>query len=338
MSENEKKKLLEIKDLKIYYPIKGKRDAEGKPAYVKAVDGVTFDVYENETFGLVGESGCGKSTTGRTVVRLNKPTAGSVTFEGHDLFAKMNRQQNMDLTQKIQIIYQDPYSSLDPRFTVGRCIEEPLIVHHMGNKEERRARVLQLMHDVGLREEVYTRYPHEFSGGQRQRIGVARALALDPKLVVCDEPVSALDVSIQAQIMELIVRLNEQLNMGVMLITHDLAVVAQTCSRVIVMYLGQIVEEADVLTLFDHPCHPYTEGLMRSIPRMEGDRTKPLYMIPGTVPLLSQIPTGCRFAPRCAYATERCRQETPQLTPVSDKQSVRCFRAAELARKEATAQ
>lgn len=338
MSENEKKKLLEIKDLKIYYPIKGKRDAEGKPAYVKAVDGVTFDVYENETFGLVGESGCGKSTTGRTVVRLNKPTAGSVTFEGHDLFAKMNRQQNMDLTQKIQIIYQDPYSSLDPRFTVGRCIEEPLIVHHMGNKEERRARVLQLMHDVGLREEVYTRYPHEFSGGQRQRIGVARALALDPKLVVCDEPVSALDVSIQAQIMELIVRLNEQLNMGVMLITHDLAVVAQTCSRVIVMYLGQIVEEADVLTLFDHPCHPYTEGLMRSIPRMEGDRTKPLYMIPGTVPLLSQIPTGCRFAPRCAYATERCRQETPQLTPVSDKQSVRCFRAAELAQKEATAQ
>lgn len=168
MSENEKKKLLEIKDLKIYYPIKGKRDAEGKPAYVKAVDGVTFDVYENETFGLVGESGCGKSTTGRTVVRLNKPTAGSVTFEGHDLFAKMNRQQNMDLTQKIQIIYQDPYSSLDPRFTVGRCIEEPLIVHHMGNKAERRARVLQLMHDVGLREEVYTRYPHEFSGGQRR--------------------------------------------------------------------------------------------------------------------------------------------------------------------------
>ena len=178
MSENEKKKLLEIKDLKIYYPIKGKRDAEGKPAYVKAVDGVTFDVYENETFGLVGESGCGKSTTGRTVVRLNKPTAGSVTFEGHDLFAKMNRQQNMDLTQKIQIIYQDPYSSLDPRFTVGRCIEEPLIVHHMGNKEERRARVLQLMHDVGLREEVYTRYPHEFSGGQLTYIFISHNLSV----------------------------------------------------------------------------------------------------------------------------------------------------------------
>ena len=172
----------------------------------------------------------------------------------------------------------------------------------------------------------------------RQRVMIAIALACRPHLLIADEPTTALDVTIQAQIMELIVRLNEQLNMGVMLITHDLAVVAQTCSRVIVMYLGQIVEEADVLTLFDHPCHPYTEGLMRSIPRMEGDRTKPLYMIPGTVPLLSQIPTGCRFAPRCAYATERCRQETPQLTPVSDKQSVRCFRAAELARKEATAQ
>ena len=169
-------------------------------------------------------------------------------------------------------------------------------------------------------------------------VGIAIALACRPHLLIADEPTTALDVTIQAQIMELIVRLNEQLNMGVMLITHDLAVVAQTCSRVIVMYLGQIVEEADVLTLFDHPCHPYTEGLMRSIPRMEGDRTKPLYMIPGTVPLLSQIPTGCRFAPRCAYATERCRQETPQLTPVSDKQSVRCFRAAELAQKEANAQ
>lgn len=244
MSENEKKKLLEIKDLKIYYPIKGKRDAEGKPAYVKAVDGVTFDVYENETFGLVGESGCGKSTTGRTVVRLNKPTAGSVTFEGHDLFAKMNRQQNMDLTQKIQIIYQDPYSSLDPRFTVGRCIEEPLIVHHMGNKEERRARVLQLMHDVGLREEVYTRYPHEFSGGQRQRIGVARALALDPKLVVCDEPVSALDVSIQAQILNLMRELQRKYQLTYIFISHNLSVVKHICDRIAVMYLGNIVEIA----------------------------------------------------------------------------------------------
>lgn len=271
MSENEKKKLLEIKDLKIYYPIKGKRDAEGKPAYVKAVDGVTFDVYENETFGLVGESGCGKSTTGRTVVRLNKPTAGSVTFEGHDLFAKMNRQQNMDLTQKIQIIYQDPYSSLDPRFTVGRCIEEPLIVHHMGNKAERRARVLQLMHDVGLREEVYTRYPHEFSGGQRQRIGVARALALDPKLVVCDEPVSALDVSIQAQILNLMRELQRKYQLTYIFISHNLSVVKHICDRIAVMYLGNIVEIAPKKELFDNPLHPYTKALLGAIPIPDPD-------------------------------------------------------------------
>ena len=227
---------------------------------------MTFDVYEYETLGLVGESGCGKSTTGRTGVRLNKPTAGSVTFEGHDLFAKMNRQQNMDLTQKIQIIYQDPYSSLDPRFTVGRCIEEPLIVHHMGNKEERRARVLQLMHDVGLREEVYTRYPHEFSGGQRQRIGVARALALDPKLVVCDEPVSALDVSIQAQVINLLNDLRNKMGLTIMFIAHNLSVVKYFSDRIGVMYYGKLVELADSDELFEHPLHPYTKSLLSAIP------------------------------------------------------------------------
>ena len=226
------------------------------------------------------------------------------------------------------------------RYTIGNQIVEVIRLHTKKNKQEAWARAEELLELVGINEpeKRLKQYPHELSGGMRQRVMIAIALACRPHLLIADEPTTALDVTIQAQIMELIVRLNEQLNMGVMLITHDLAVVAQTCSRVIVMYLGQIVEEADVLTLFDHPCHPYTEGLMRSIPRMEGDRTKPLYMIPGTVPLLSQIPTGCRFAPRCAYATERCRQETPQLTPVSDKQSVRCFRAAELAQKEATAQ
>ena len=324
MSENGKKKLLEIKDLKIYYPIKGKRDAEGKPAYVKAVDGVTFDVYENETFGLVGESGCGKSTTGRTVVRLNKPTAGSVTFEGHDLFAKMNRQQNMDLTQKIQIIYQDPYSSLDPRFTVGRCIEEPLIVHHMGNKEERRARVLQLMHDVGLREEVYTRYPHEFSGGQRQRIGVARALALDPKLVVCDEPVSALDVSIQAQILNLMRELQRKYQLTYIFISHNLSVVKHICDRIAVMYLGNIVEIAPKKELFDNPLHPYTQGLMASVPTMRSEK-KPLYTIPGTVPTVYDFKEGCRFADRCQHCTEECRTKIPPVKRVGEDHIVQCW-------------
>lgn len=311
MSENEKKKLLEIKDLKIYYPIKGKRDAEGKPAYVKAVDGVTFDVYENETFGLVGESGCGKSTTGRTVVRLNKPTAGSVTFEGHDLFAKMNRQQNMDLTQKIQIIYQDPYSSLDPRFTVGRCIEEPLIVHHMGNKAERRARVLQLMHDVGLREEVYTRYPHEFSGGQRQRIGVARALALDPKLVVCDEPVSALDVSIQAQILNLMRELQRKYQLTYIFISHNLSVVKHICDRIAVMYLGNIVEIAPKKELFDNPLHPYTKALLGAIPIPDPDIPAMQDMLEGDVPSPINPPKGCCFHTRCHGCCKECTAQKP---------------------------
>lgn len=326
MSENEKKKLLEIKDLKIYYPIKGKRDAEGKPAYVKAVDGVTFDVYENETFGLVGESGCGKSTTGRTVVRLNKPTAGSVTFEGHDLFAKMNRQQNMDLTQKIQIIYQDPYSSLDPRFTVGRCIEEPLIVHHMGNKEERRARVLQLMHDVGLREEVYTRYPHEFSGGQRQRIGLARALILDPKIVVCDEPVSALDVSIQSQIINLLKELQRKRGLTYLFVAHDMSVIRYISDRVGVMYLGHLVEEGDTDEVFDHPQHPYTRTLMSAVPSIDPRDNRQRILLEGDLPSPIDLPSGCVFHTRCPWATEACKTASCELREVRKGHYAACSR------------
>ena len=317
MSENEKKKLLEIKDLKIYYPIKGKRDAEGKPAYVKAVDGVTFDVYENETFGLVGESGCGKSTTGRTVVRLNKPTAGSVTFEGHDLFAKMNRQQNMDLTQKIQIIYQDPYSSLDPRFTVGRCIEEPLIVHHMGNKEERRARVLQLMHDVGLREEVYTRYPHEFSGGMRQRVVIAIALACDPDLLICDEPTTALDVTIQAKILELIRSIQRERGISVIYITHDLGVVAKVADYVDVMYAGKIVETGTIDEIFYEPRHPYTWGLLSAMPDLDTADDR-LYTIPGSPPNLLHEKQGDAFAPRNHFALNIDDEVDPPMFKISD--------------------
>lgn len=326
MSENEKKKLLEIKDLKIYYPIKGKRDAEGKPAYVKAVDGVTFDVYENETFGLVGESGCGKSTTGRTVVRLNKPTAGSVTFEGHDLFAKMNRQQNMDLTQKIQIIYQDPYSSLDPRFTVGRCIEEPLIVHHMGNKEERRARVLQLMHDVGLREEVYTRYPHEFSGGQRQRIGLARALILDPRIVVCDEPVSALDVSIQSQIINLLKELQRKRGLTYLFVAHDMSVIRYISDRVGVMYLGHLVEEGDTDEVFDHPQHPYTRTLMSAVPSIDPRDNRQRILLEGDLPSPIDPPSGCVFHTRCPWATEACKTASCELREVRAGHYAACSR------------
>ena len=311
----------------------------------QAIDGVSFDVYQGEILGIVGESGCGKSVTSQSIMRLYDERrlvrySGTVKLEGQSLLDIPFHKMQDIRGSRVSMIFQDALSSLNPVLTICDQISEPLRIHQHLSKKAAREKALEMLRLVGIPapEKRLDQYPHELSGGMRQRVMIAIALACRPHLLIADEPTTALDVTIQAQIMELIVRLNEQLNMGVMLITHDLAVVAQTCSRVIVMYLGQIVEEADVLTLFDHPCHPYTEGLMRSIPRMEGDRMKPLYMIPGTVPLLSQIPTGCRFAPRCAYATERCRQETPQLTPVSDKQSVRCFRAAELAQKEANAQ
>lgn len=311
----------------------------------QAIDGVSFDVYQGEILGIVGESGCGKSVTSQSIMRLYDERrlvrySGTVKLEGQSLLDIPFHKMQDIRGSRVSMIFQDALSSLNPVLTICDQISEPLRIHQHLSKKAAREKALEMLRLVGIPapEKRLDQYPHELSGGMRQRVMIAIALACRPHLLIADEPTTALDVTIQAQIMELIVRLNEQLNMGVMLITHDLAVVAQTCSRVIVMYLGQIVEEADVLTLFDHPCHPYTEGLMRSIPRMEGDRTKPLCMIPGTVPLLSQIPTGCRFAPRCAYATERCRQETPQLTPVSDKQSVRCFRAAELAQKEANAQ
>ena len=311
----------------------------------QAIDGVSFDVYQGEILGIVGESGCGKSVTSQSIMRLYDERrlvrySGTVKLEGQSLLDIPFHKMQDIRGSRVSMIFQDALSSLNPVLTICDQISEPLRIHQHLSKKAAREKALEMLRLVGIPapEKRLDQYPHELSGGMRQRVMIAIALACRPHLLIADEPTTALDVTIQAQIMELIVRLNEQLNMGVMLITHDLAVVAQTCSRVIVMYLGQIVEEADVLTLFDHPCHPYTEGLMRSIPRMEGDRKKPLYMIPGTVPLLSQIPTGCRFAPRCAYATERCRQETPQLTPVSDKQSVRCFRAAELAQKEANAQ
>lgn len=329
--------VLQVKGLKTYYYTE-----EG---VVPAVDGLDFEVDPGETFAIVGESGCGKSVTSLSILRLipsppGKIIDGEIIYHGQDLVKKSEREMRSIRGNDISMIFQEPMTSLNPVFTVGQQIGESFRFHQQMGKAEMLKKSIEMLRLVGIPEpeHVINDYPNQLSGGMRQRVMIAMALACNPKILIADEPTTALDVTIQAQIMELIVRLNEQLNMGVMLITHDLAVVAQTCSRVIVMYLGQIVEEADVLTLFDHPCHPYTEGLMRSIPRMEGDRTKPLYMIPGTVPLLSQIPTGCRFAPRCAYATERCRQETPQLTPVSDKQSVRCFRAAELAQKEATAQ
>ena len=291
-----------------------------------AVDDISFSVYEGETFGIVGESGCGKSTTGKTLVRLNKPTAGTVLFEGKDLSLNANRREVMELTQKIQIIFQDPYSSLDPRFSIGRCIEEPLIVHHMGNAMERYNRVAELMYDVGLKAEQYTRYPHEFSGGQRQRIGVARALALRPSLVVCDEPVSALDVSIQAQILNLMKELQRKYNLTYIFISHNLSVVKHVCDRIAVMYLGNMMEIADKKDLFDKPLHPYTRALLDAIPVPDPDIKSMTGTLEGDVPSPVNPPKGCVFHTRCPYATDRCRQERPQLKEYGKGHLAACFR------------
>ena len=322
-----RRKLLEVKNLKVYYPVRRSSIFAGPAKFVKAVDDISFDVYEGETFGLVGESGCGKSTTGKTLVRLNRPTAGSVVFDGQDLNQYSSRKQAMELTRKIQIIFQDPFSSLDPRFTVGHCIEEPLIVHHAGNAEERRKRVLQLMHDVGLREEQYTRYPHEFSGGQRQRIGVARALTLNPSLVVCDEPVSALDVSIQAQILNLMRDLQRKYNLTYIFISHNLSVVKHVCDRIAVMYLGNIMEIASKKELFDNPRHPYTQALLEAIPVPDPDVPSMTGALEGDVPSPIDPPAGCCFHTRCPHATDQCRAQRPALRDFGEGHGVACWHA-----------
>ena len=319
MSEN----LLEVRDLKVHYPVKVKKNVVfSEKRSVKAVDGISFGVREGETFGLVGESGCGKSTTGKAIVKLLRPTEGQITYEGRDIFQGGRKN---DLTTKIQIIFQDPYSSLDPRFTVSRCIAEPMVVHRIGDAASRRERVSQLMHDVGLRPEHMTKYPHEFSGGQRQRIGVARALALNPSLIVCDEPVSALDVSIQAQILNLMQELQEKYHLSYIFISHNLSVVKHLCDRIAVMYLGNIVEIADKRELFAHPAHPYTNALLDAIPVPDPDITTMQETLEGDVPSPLDPPTGCCFHTRCKHACPDCAKAKPPLHEVAPGHFVACI-------------
>ncbi len=301
---------------------------------MKAVDGVSFHVNKGEILGIVGESGCGKSVTSQSILRLfdEKYTAqyqGKILFKGRDLL-KIPMKEMQDIRgHEISMVFQDALSSLNPVFTVGEQIMETILIHQNVRKEEAKKRSIEMLRLVGIPapEQRFSQYPHELSGGMRQRVMIAIALSCCPNLLIADEPTTALDVTIQAQIMELIVKLNRQMDMGVILITHDLAVVAETCSRVAVMYLGQIVEEADVEHIFDNPLHPYTRGLIQSIPQLEGVRQKRLYMIKGMVPLLSQIPEGCRFAPRCEFATDECRKCMPQLTEAGEGHRVRCHRA-----------
>ncbi|MBR5523909.1 MAG: ATP-binding cassette domain-containing protein [Clostridia bacterium] len=302
--------LLEVKDLKQHFPI---RTGFFKTTPLKAVDGVSFTINKGETLGLVGESGCGKTTVGRSILRLYEPTAGQVFFDGEEVTG----QNIQAMRKKMQMVFQDPYSSLDPRMTVEDIIGEPLDVHKLySNKKERREKILELMNYVGLNSEHATRYAHEFSGGQRQRIGIARALAVDPQFIVCDEPVSALDVSIQAQVINMFEELQEKLGVAYLFIAHDLLVVHHISQRIAVMYLGKIVEMADADELNENPLHPYTQSLLSAVPIPDPDiaRSRQRIVLEGDVPSPLHMPTGCPFRTRCRYATEQCALECPGLT------------------------
>ena len=306
-----------------------------------AVQGISFHVQKGEILGLVGESGCGKSVTSQSVMRLYDERRlarydGEVIFEGENLLKLPEKKMRAVRGGKIAMVFQDSLSSLNPLFPCGDQIMESMLLHQNVSRALARDRTLEMLRLVGIQdpEKRFYQYPHELSGGMRQRVMIASALSCLPKLLIADEPTTALDVTIQAQIMELIVDLNRKLEMGVILITHDLSVVAETCTRVAVMYLGQIVEEADVLSLFEKPLHPYTGGLLKSIPTVSSRGREELYIIQGTVPLLDRIPQGCRFRPRCPYATAQCAQQMPELQELAPGRKVRCFRASEIARTE----
>ena len=313
--------LLEVNDLKQYFPI---RTGFFKKTPLKAVDGVSFTINKGETLGLVGESGCGKTTVGRSILRLYEPTAGQVFFDGEEV----TKSNINSMRKKMQMVFQDPYSSLDPRMTVEDIIGEPLDVHNLySNKKERREKILELMNYVGLNSEHATRYAHEFSGGQRQRIGIARALAVDPQFIVCDEPVSALDVSIQAQVINMFEELQEKLGVAYLFIAHDLLVVHHISQRIAVMYLGKIVEMADADELNENPLHPYTQSLLSAVPIPDPDiaRSRQRIVLEGDVPSPLNMPTGCPFRTRCRYATEQCAQECPSLTDRGNGHMSACF-------------
>ena len=306
--------LLEVKNLKKYFNLRGGFLFQSSSGIIKAVDDISFSIKEGETFGLVGESGCGKSTTARVILRLIQCSSGSVIYDGEDLFG-LNNKQMFKLRKNIQIIFQDPYASLSPRMTIGDIVSEPLEIHKIGNRSKRIKRVKELLDVVGLNPEHLNRYPHEFSGGQRQRIGIARALALTPRLLLCDEPVSALDVSVQAQILNLLADLQKEFNLTYLFIAHDLSVVKHVSDKVGVMYLGKLVEIADSVDLYSKPLHPYTMGLLSAvpIPDPELERQRKRIVLEGDVPSPLNPPSGCTFHPRCSIAKDICSKEIPPL-------------------------
>ncbi|MBO4884544.1 MAG: dipeptide ABC transporter ATP-binding protein [Clostridia bacterium] len=316
--------ILELQDLKTYFPVKGSRTQ-----FVKAVDGVSFQVKKGETVGLVGESGCGKSTIGRTIMRFNQPTGGKIIFDGNDITAADMKP----FRQRMQMVFQDPYSSLDPRMSVGDIVGEPLDIHNPKmNRKERYDRILEQMKLVGLNSEQLSRFPHEFSGGQRQRISIARAMVIKPEFLVLDEPVSALDVSIQAQIINMLMDLQDQIGMAYLFIAHDLAVVRHISKTVVVMYLGHIMEINTAKDLYRNPLHPYTQALLSAIPIPDPktSRARRRQVLQGDVPSPINPPSGCVFSTRCPYATEACRSQIPKVEDVGGGHVVSCLRYKEI--------
>ena len=320
--------ILEVRDLVKHFYMGGRRLIGGAPAVVKAVDGVSFSIRRGETLGLVGESGCGKTTTGRCILQLERPTSGQVIFEGRDL-ATLAPSELRSVRRRLQVIFQDPYSSLNPRMTVGQIIAEPLAVHGIvPDRQPRAARVRELLSHAGLLPAMADRYPHELSGGQRQRVGVARALAMEPSLIVCDEPVSALDVSIQAQIINLLEDLQAEFGLTYLFVAHDLSVVRHISDRVAVMYLGKIVEITDRKSLYESPQHPYTKALLSAVPIPDPavEATRERVVLGGEVPSPLNPPSGCVFHPRCPIAIDECRRVVPELREVRPDHRAACIR------------
>ncbi len=319
---DDKKVLLNVDQLKQYFPIKG--GIFGRTVnHVKAVDDISFHIYEGETLSIVGESGCGKSTTGRAILRLDEPTSGSIHFQDKDLLS-LRKNEMRKIRKDLQVIFQDPFASLNPRQTIGQILGEALAIQNVVPKEDRKARIEELLGHVGLRPEAMDRYPHEFSGGQRQRVGIARALAVDPKLIICDEAVSALDVSIQAQVLNLLKSLQRKFSLTFLFISHDLGVVRHISDRVMVMYLGKIVEIADKKSIFENPQHPYTRALLSAIPVPNPVHTRERILLTGDVPSPIDPPSGCRFHTRCPFALEICKTKVPDLKISEQNHQVAC--------------
>lgn len=316
--------LIEVENLKVFYKFTSK-GLKKEHRLVKAVNDVSFFVEKNETFGIVGESGCGKTTTGKAILQLVQPTGGEIRFNGKNILDVHDKKEVFELKRSIQMIFQDPFSSLDPRYTIGRFIEEPLLVHKIGTRKEQREKTLELMHEVGLREDQYDRYPHELSGGQRQRAGIARALTLNPSVLVCDEPVSALDVSIQAQVLNMMKVLQRKYGLTYIFISHNLSVVKHISDRIGVMYLGNLVELADADELFANPQHPYTKALIDAIPIADPNKPPMKASLSGDVPNAIDPPSGCCFHTRCPLARPECATMKPTLQQTKQGHEVACL-------------